>query len=78
MIRAVAGMARSDDAWPLWVHEQTSRNVRVMSFLPLKADIRQREWHVRYVPTADIVASSTFRLLHDVSPWRGVWRAGRY
>ena len=25
-----------------------------MSVLPLKADIRQREWHVRYVPIADI------------------------
>jgi hypothetical protein len=25
-----------------------------MSVLPLKADIRQREWHVRYVPEADI------------------------
>ena len=28
-------------------HEQTSRRVRVMSVIPLKADIRQREWHVR-------------------------------
>jgi hypothetical protein len=28
-------------------HEQTSRHVRVMSVIPLKADIRQREWHVR-------------------------------
>jgi hypothetical protein len=26
-----------------------------MSVLPLKADIRHREWHVRYVPIADIV-----------------------
>src|SRR5258705_13950701 len=25
-----------------------------MSVLPLKADIRQREWHVRYVPTAEV------------------------
>jgi hypothetical protein len=29
----------------------------VMSVLPLKADIRQREWHVRYVPIADIRCS---------------------
>jgi hypothetical protein len=36
------------------VHEQTSRHVRVMSVLPLKSDMRQREWHVRYVPTTDI------------------------
>jgi hypothetical protein len=35
-------------------HKQTSRNVRVMSALPPKADIRQREWRVRYVPKADI------------------------
>ena len=27
-------------------HEQTSRDIRIMSVLPLKADIRQREWHV--------------------------------
>jgi hypothetical protein len=26
-----------------------------MSVLPLKADIRQREWHVRFVPLADII-----------------------
>jgi hypothetical protein len=26
--------------------KQTSRDVRVMSVLPLKADIRQREWNV--------------------------------
>jgi len=25
-----------------------------MSVIPLKADIRQREWHVRYVPLTDI------------------------
>ena len=35
-------------------HEQTSRNVRVMSVIPLKADIDQRGLHVRYVPLADI------------------------
>jgi len=27
---------------------------RPMSVLPSKADIRQREWRVRYVPQADI------------------------
>jgi hypothetical protein len=26
-----------------------------MSALPPIADIRQREWHVRYVPKADII-----------------------
>jgi hypothetical protein len=35
-------------------HEQTSRNVRVMSVIRLKADIHQREWHVRLVPLTDI------------------------
>ena len=35
-------------------NEQTSRHVRVMSVIPLKADIRYREWHVRCVPLADI------------------------
>ena len=35
-------------------HEQTSRHVRVMSVLPLKADIHQRGLHVRLVPQADI------------------------
>jgi hypothetical protein len=36
-------------------HEQTSRDVRVMSVIPLKADIHQRGLHVRLVPIADIV-----------------------
>jgi hypothetical protein len=35
-------------------HEQTSRHVRVMSVIPLKADIHQRGLHVRLVPKADI------------------------
>ena len=35
-------------------HEQTSRNVRVMSVVPLKADIHQRGVHVRLVPKADV------------------------
>jgi len=35
-------------------HEHTSRRVRVMSLLPLKADIRQRFEHVRFVPKADL------------------------
>ena len=34
-------------------HEQTSRHGRVMSVIPLKADIRQRGLHVREVPLTD-------------------------
>ena len=33
-------------------HEQTSRHVRVMSVIPLKADIHHRGLHVRLVPKA--------------------------
>ena len=36
-------------------HEQTSLHVRVMSFIPLKADIHQRGVHVRLVPEADVL-----------------------
>jgi hypothetical protein len=35
-------------------HEQTSRDVRVMSALPSIADINQCGWDVRKVPIADI------------------------
>ena len=35
-------------------HEQTSCHVRVMSVIPLKADIQQRGLHVRLVPLADL------------------------
>ena len=35
-------------------HEQTSRHVRVMSVIPLKADIHQRGLDVRIVPFADV------------------------
>jgi hypothetical protein len=53
-------------------------SVRVMSALPPKGDIRQREWHVRLVPIADSdhvigfalrLGSAAFRLLqhlHDL------------
>ena len=34
-------------------HEQTSRHVRVMSVIPLKADIHPRGLHVRLVPKTD-------------------------
>jgi hypothetical protein len=34
-------------------HEQTSRHVRLMSVIPLKADIHQLGLHVRKVPITD-------------------------
>ena len=37
-------------------HEQTSRHVRVMSVIPLKADIHQRSLHVCLVPLTDLRA----------------------
>jgi hypothetical protein len=38
-------------------HKRKWCHAPVMSVLPLKADIRERKWHVRYVPLADIQAS---------------------
>ena len=35
-------------------HEQTSRHVRVMSVIPLSADIHQRGLHVPLVPITDV------------------------
>jgi flavin-dependent dehydrogenase len=35
--------------------KQTSRHVRVMSVIPLKADICQRIEHVCFVPKADLI-----------------------
>jgi hypothetical protein len=34
--------------------KQTSGNVGMMSALPPKADIAERDYHVRFVPIADI------------------------
>jgi hypothetical protein len=39
-------------------HERTSRHVRVVSVIPLKADIHQRGLHVRLVPIADMSSRS--------------------
>jgi hypothetical protein len=43
-------------------HERTSRHVRVMSVIPLKADIHQRGLHVRLVPEADIAPDDILHL----------------
>ena len=36
--------------------KQTSGKVRLMSALPPKADIAENDWHVRFVPKADIAS----------------------
>src|SRR5262249_30236158 len=38
--------------------KQTLRRILVMSALPPKADIAERDWHVRFVPKADILRCS--------------------
>jgi hypothetical protein len=48
-------------------HERTSRQVRVMSVIPPKADIRQRGLHVRSVPIADIRRCGSRRALRLVA-----------
>jgi hypothetical protein len=45
-------------------HEQTSRHVRVMSVIPLKADINQRGLHVRLVPLRDMDWGTQFPRRH--------------
>jgi hypothetical protein len=35
---------------------------------PLKADIRQREWHVRYVPQADIALLTPCQRMRHAVP----------
>ena len=46
--------------------KQTLRHCRSMSALPPKADIAERDWHVRFVPKADIAAQPTDReLIHE-------------
>lgn len=63
-------------------HEQTSRNVRVMSVIPPKADIHQHGLHVRLVPTSvtDAEISRTLTQVGDVTvcrPFIGQARYGR-
>jgi hypothetical protein len=49
-----------------------------MSVLPLKADIRQREWHVRYVPIADIAQQAAPVAVGQVTPYKILGSGGRY
>jgi hypothetical protein len=64
-------------------HEQTSRHVRVMSVIPLKADIHQRGLHVRFVPCRNwwqnchsaLKKAAGYQVRRD--DWRGVQPGGR-
>ena len=47
-------------------HEQTTRDVRVMSDLPLKADIRQRGVHIRLLSQADIKVAGPSPMAPDL------------
>jgi len=40
-------------------HTRTSQHIRAMSALPPKADIAERDRHVRFVPEADIAREDT-------------------
>jgi hypothetical protein len=48
-------------------HEQTSRQVRLMSLIPLKVDVHRRGLHVRLVPLADIAPRQTRSLFRHQS-----------
>ena len=48
------GIAFDGIGRPLWVISGNGVTPASCPFFPLKADIRQREWHVRNVPIADI------------------------
>jgi hypothetical protein len=37
--------------------KQTSEDIQSMSALPPKADIAEGDWHVRFVPEADIATA---------------------
>jgi hypothetical protein len=43
--------------------KQTSARVRVMSALTPKADIRRHDYDVRFVPQADILTTTSIRLM---------------
>jgi hypothetical protein len=45
--------------------KQTSGHLRTMSALPPKADIAERDWHVRFVPKADILCCDVTNIIGD-------------
>ena len=56
-------------------HKRTSRNVRVVSAIPLKADIHQRDLHVRLVPKAGL---KLYSLNMVVRAFTRIVRLGEY
>ena len=54
-------------------HKQTFGPRKVMSALPPKADIAEHNWHVRFVPKADILPRSKERRAIRAAPDR-VWQ----
>jgi hypothetical protein len=57
--------------------KQTLRGVRPMSALPPKADITERDWHVRFLPKADsCTATKNPSLNHIVCSGQHYFRYG--
>ena len=52
--RGIRGSAGTSPAMSALGQKQTLHGVGSMSALPPKADIAERDWHVRFVPKADI------------------------
>ena len=62
-------------------HAQTSRHVRIMSVIPLKADTHRRGLHVRLVPDSDVpdvAGESSLKLGSSLrrGRLRNRWRCG--
>jgi hypothetical protein len=53
MIKRASSPFKRTPADVRYGQKQTSRNVHVMSVIPLEADIHQRGLHVRLVPVTD-------------------------
>jgi len=67
-----AGKARLDRSDSLdFVGDGELEHVRVMSALPPKADIAESDWHVRFVPKADMLHCIKERCYSIISSARG-------
>jgi hypothetical protein len=61
--RSLVGLQQRSGLCPLLGQKQTSRHVRVMSVIPLKADIRQRVEHVCYLERFGRINRSAWKML---------------